>query len=152
MLLYCNTDIDESTVSVTKLYNFAKLRKEQVYNSIFWGSVFSIGKSLWVLKEACIKIATHAIYTDWFFSFIYILLFCCKEKYCWDCCFLPQIRSQTTIQLYILQEYSSVKIGFNMNSKNHPMPIVYTMLVQMCYISLNDLSFNHYCFQSLTKM
>ena len=33
------------------------------------------------------------------------------------------LRPQTTIQLYILGYYSSVKIGFNMNNKNHTLPI-----------------------------
>ena len=39
------------------------------------------------------------------------------------------LRPQTTVQLYILGYYSSVRIGFNMNNKHHTLPIIYTMLV-----------------------
>ena len=39
------------------------------------------------------------------------------------------LKPQTTVQLYILGYYSSVKIGFNMNNKRHTLPIVYIMLV-----------------------
>ena len=40
-----------------------------------------------------------------------------------------QIRTQTTVQLCILQDYCSVRFGLNMNHKRHTMLIVYTMLV-----------------------
>ena len=63
------------------------------------------------------------------FSCTYNLLFCCKIKSCCDPCFPHQVRPQTIFQLYILQDYSSVRIGFNMNHKYHTLPIVYTMLV-----------------------
>ena len=92
-------------------------------------AVFSIWKSLRVSKKACIKILAHAIYSYRFFPFTYILLFCCKIKDRCDRCFPQQTRPQTTIQLYILQDYFCVGIGFSMNSKCHTLPIVYTMLV-----------------------
>ena len=60
--------------------------------------------------------------------FTYILLFCSKIKTCRDCCFPQQIRSQTTVQPYILQDYSSVRIDFNVINKHHMLPIAYTML------------------------
>ena len=44
-------------------------------------------------------------------------------------CFPQKIRAQTTVQLCILQDYSSVRIAFNMNNKCHILPLVYTMLV-----------------------
>ena len=65
------------------------------------------------------------------FSFTYSLLVCGKLKSCCDHCFLQQIRPQNTVQLYILQDYSSGRIDFNMNNKSHSMPIAYTMLVQI---------------------
>ena len=34
-----------------------------------------------------------------------------------------------TVQLYILQDYSSVRIGFNISNKRHTQGVVYTMLV-----------------------
>ena len=40
--------------------------------------------------------------------------------------FPQQIRPQTTVQWYILQDYSSVRISFNMNNKCHTLPIAYT--------------------------
>ena len=81
----------------------------------------------------------------WFFSFthtlLYVLimsrtsfrvntlLFCGKIQNCCDSCFPWQIRAKTTIHWYILRDYSSVEIGFNINNKRHILPIVYTMLV-----------------------
>ena len=35
-----------------------------------------------------------------------------------------QVRLQTAVQLYILQDYSSVRIGFNMIKKWHTLSIV----------------------------
>ena len=63
------------------------------------------------------------------FSYTYTLLFCCRIKSCCERCFPQQTRPLTTVQLGILQDYSRVKIGFNMNNKRHTLPIVYTMLV-----------------------
>ena len=54
------------------------------------------------------------------FSYTYDLLFCCKIKSCCDHCFR---------QLYLLQDYSSVRIVVNMSIKLHKQPVVYTMLV-----------------------
>ena len=47
------------------------------------------------------------------FFFIHPLFFCGKISCC-DCYFPQQIRPQTTVQLYILRDYSSVRTGFNM--------------------------------------
>ena len=46
------------------------------------------------------------------YFFTYILLFCCKIKTCCHHCFPLQIRPQTTIQPYILHDYSSVRFDF----------------------------------------
>ena len=97
--------------------------------SMWTPSFFSIWKSLWVLQKARIKIVVHAIYTCLFFSYTYTLLFCWKIKSCGVCCFLQQIRLQITVQWYVLQDYSSVSIGFNMTNKCHTLPIIYTTLV-----------------------
>ena len=63
------------------------------------------------------------------FSFTYSLIVCGKLKSCCNHCFSQQIRRQNTVQLYILRDYSSGRIDFNMNNKLHSLPIVYTMLV-----------------------
>ena len=57
------------------------------------------------------------------------LLFCSKKKSCCDHCFPKKIRPQTTIQLHMLQDFTSKRISFNRNRKCHLLPIVYTMLV-----------------------
>ena len=80
----------------------------------------------WVLQKARINIVAGAIYAQLFFPYTYTLLVCSS---C-DCCFPQQIRPQTTIQLYILRDYSNERIGFNMINKQHKLlPIIYTMLV-----------------------
>ena len=89
---------------------------------------------------------TKSSYQDWatmlfntylfFFSYTYTLLFCWKIKCCCDRYFPEQIRPQTTVQWYILQNYLSVKIGFNMINKCHTLPIAYTMLVKILQVSI----------------
>ena len=64
-----------------------------------------------------------------FFSYTCTLLSCWKIKSCCNRCFPQQIRPQITVKLYILRDYSSVRIGFNMIRKCHTLPVVYTMLV-----------------------
>ena len=45
-------------------------------------------------------------------------------------CPIPQqIRPQTTVHICILQDYSNVRFGLNMNQKRHTLLIVYTILV-----------------------
>ena len=70
-------------------------------------TVFSIWKSLWVSQKDCIKIVVCAIYT-----YLHSPLWLEKKKNC-DHFFPQQIRPQTTVQWYILQDYSSVRIGFS---------------------------------------
>ena len=65
----------------------------------------------------------------YFFSHAYTLLFFWKIKSCCYRSFPQQIRLQTTVQLYILRDCSSVSIGFSMNNKRHTLHTVYTMLV-----------------------
>ena len=71
---------------------------------------------------------------------------CRKRKTCCDHCSLQEIRPRNTVQLYILRDYLSRRIGFNMNNKRHPLPIVYTILVRirkfqslLFYSELNEL-------------
>ena len=63
------------------------------------------------------------------FSYTYTLQLCWEVKKCFNGCFLLQIRPMTTVPLCILQNYSSVRIGFNMNHKHHTLPIVYNILI-----------------------
>ena len=92
-------------------------------------TVFGRDKSLRVLQKACIKIMTHAIYFYIHISYKYTLLFCWKIKSCCDWCFPQQIIPQNTAQLNMLQDYSSVRIGFNMISKCHSLLVVYTITI-----------------------
>ena len=48
--------------------------------------------------------------------------------YC-DHRFPLQIIPQTTVQLYMLQDYPNVRIGFNTINKHHTLPAVYIILV-----------------------
>ena len=50
---------------------------------------------------------------------------------CYGHCFPQQIRPQATVQWYILQECSSVRIGFSMINKCYTLPIVCSMLVKI---------------------
>ena len=79
------------------------------------------------------------LFTHTYFYLLQTLLFCCKIKNC-DRCFPQPIRSQTTVQLYILLDYFRVRICFNMNNKRHTLPIVYTTL-----------NFNHCCFTKIKQ-
>ena len=104
-------------------------------------SVFSIWKSMWVLQTACIKIVAHAIYTYLFFSYTYTLVFCWKI---WCCCLPQQIRPQTTVQLYILWDYSGVRIGFNMIKNHHTVYSISCLWYTPCQFKL--VSFSYTCF------
>ena len=108
----------------------SKLNCLAVIQNIKVVAVFFIWKSLWVLPKACIKIEASAIYTYLFFL-NYALSSCWKIKSFCDCCFPQQIQRQNTVQSYILQDYSSVRIGFNMINKCHTLLIVYTMFIKI---------------------
>ena len=60
------------------------------------------------------------LFTHFNFFLTHTLPFCRKIKSCCGRCFPQQIRPQTTVQWYILPEYSSVRIGFNMINKQTP--------------------------------
>ena len=81
-------------------------------------------------QKARIKIVARAIYTYLFLiSYTYTLLFRWKiKKSCCDRCFPQQIRPHITVQLHILQVFSSVRIGFNMISQSLTLLVVYIML------------------------
>ena len=55
-------------------------------------------------------------------SYTYTLFFCWKKKGCCDHYLPQQTRPQTTAQLYIFQDYSSVRTGFNLIKKCHTLP------------------------------
>ena len=95
--------------------------------------VFFIQKSQQDLQKAHIKIVAHAIYIYLFFSYT------CKVKSSFDQCFPQQIRPQITVQLYTLQDYSNMRIGFNMINKHRTLPIIH-------HVSLNLLCFKRYSF------
>ena len=97
---------------------------------------FSIGKSLRVFQKARIKIVARAIYTYLFFSYTYTLLFRWKIKSCCDRWFPMQIRPQTNVQWYILQDYFRVRIGFNVIKKRHILSVAYTILKSAKFQSL----------------
>ena len=111
-----------------------KLHMENIFDITYFPvcrTVFSIWKLLRVLQKARIKIIDHAIYTFLFFFLYMYSLFFWKIKICSDRCFRHQIRLQTTVQWYILRDYSSARIGFNIINKCHTLPIVYSMLVKI---------------------
>ena len=76
------------------------------------------------------------LFTLTYFSYIYTVLFHWKISCC-DRCFPQQIRPQITVQLYVLQDYSSVRTDFNIIYKCHTLPRIHQ-------VSLNPLSFDHY--------
>ena len=78
--------------------------------------------------ECCKKLASRS-------STMHSLFFW-KIKICCDRCFRQQIRLQTTVQWYILRDYSSARIGFNIINKCHTLPVVYSMLVKIYYVSI----------------
>ena len=89
--------------------------------------VFSIKKSLRVLFTL-----TQC------FSNTYTLLFYWKIKSCCDRYFPQQIRPQTTVQLYVLRDYSNVRIGFNIINKRHILPIVYSVNLNSLTLSVPE--------------
>ena len=108
-------------------YSFSRTKFQTYFQEY---QVFSIWKSLRLLQEARIKIVAHALYTNLFSIFFLIhAVFSSAGKwknYC-DRCSTQQVRPQTTVQWYILQYYSSMSINFDMISKRHTLPIVYTV-------------------------
>ena len=98
-------------------------------------AAFSIPKSLWVLQETHVKCVARVIYTYLFFFLYMYSPLPLENKKLWSR--FPQlIRPQTTVQWYILWDYSSVRIGFSMISKRHILPIVYTTLAYTKFQSL----------------
>ena len=90
-------------------------------------AIFFTWKALWVLKLALRT--WPVLFTLNFFLTLFSYVAKWKIKSCCNHCFSQEIRPLTTIQLGILQGYSSVRIGFNMNHKCCTLPIVYTILV-----------------------
>ena len=89
-------------------------------------SLFHIKVTVIITKSSHQDCGPCYIHLPIFFS--YTDTICNKIKSFYDCCFPQQITLQTTVQLYILQDYSSLRIG-NMNSKRHTLPIICTVLV-----------------------
>ena len=70
--------------------------------------------------------------TDFFL--IHTLSSSAGKKSCFDHSFPQWIRPQTTVQWYILWDYSSVRIGFSFINKRHTQPFVYTILVSIIVV------------------
>ena len=114
---------------------WVELYMENVFDITYFPvcrTVFSIWKSLRVLRKAPMKIVAGPLYTSLFFFLYMHSLFFWKIKICSDRCFHQQIRLQTTVQWYIVRDYSSARIVFNIINKCHTLPIVYSMLVKIC--------------------
>ena len=123
---------------------YANIRKKFSTPEYIYQSILDENHCEWYKKLA--SWSWSVLFTLAFFSFTYTLLFCRKRKTCCDHCFLQEIRPRNTVQLYILRDYLSRRIGFNMNNKRHPLPIVYTILVRirkfqslLFYSELNEL-------------
>ena len=101
-------------------------------------AVFSTWKSQRVLEKVASRLWS-VLFTPIFFLYIDSCLLL-ENSCCWDCCFSQQVRSQTFVQWNILQDYSSVRIAFNMINKCNTVPLVHNVLVKIC------LSSNYYYF------
>ena len=100
-----------------------------------------------MLQKACIKIVACAIYTYLFFSYTYTILFCRKIKSCCDQFFSANLTADYSIVIYILPDYSSVRIGFNMNNKCLTLPIAVCNFWSMkSLMELNSVSFKFFCY------
>ena len=77
----------------------------------------SVAKSLYQVQGRCY------LHFPIFFLYMHSLFFW-KIKICSDRCFHQQIRLQTTVQWYIVRDYSSAKIVFNIINKCHTLPII----------------------------
>ena len=100
---------------------WVELHMENVFDIIFLYAVQSFPYEN--RCECCKKLASRS-------STMHSLFFW-KIKICCDRCFRQQIRLQTTVQWYILRDYSSARIGFNIINKCHTLPFVYSMLVKI---------------------
>ena len=92
-----------------------------IWHEITFLFLFVIWKSLQVLQKVRMKIMTCFLHLATF-SYTYSPLWL-EKRWC-DRYFPYQLRPQITVQSYILQDYSSVRISFNMNNKCHILPIV----------------------------
>ena len=77
-----------------------------------------------MLQKALFKIVACAIYIYTSYTLFIHLHFVYIQSP-----FPQQIVPQNTVQLYMLRDCSSVRIGFNMINKRRTLPVVYTMLV-----------------------
>ena len=63
----------------------------------------------------------------YFFSYAYSPLLLDNKKLLWSLFSSVNQTSEHCSMIYILRDYSSMRIGFNMISKCHTLPIVYTL-------------------------
>ena len=155
LLIHLNLNFPEKGLGLVSPSNFVdNFSRKMIFmlyssnwpNFIAWlpllfeilGNMFTvvfIWKLLWVLKKC--------------FCYIYTLLLSCKIK-SFVITVFPSKSDHTPlfcclyyivyiIIIYILQDCSSVRIVLKMDNKCHTLSVVYT-------ISLNMLSFNHFCF------
>ena len=113
--IYWNVGADHLLFCHAKL--FQKIRGLEL--------VFSIWKSLGVLQRAFIKIMASDIY-PYLFLYIHSPILLENKKLLWSV-FHSKLDHRPLFN-DILQEYSSVKIAFNMINKCHPLPIVHNIL------------------------
>ena len=105
-----------------------------------YNSVFSIWKSLSVTKSSHQNCGPCYLNLP-ILSYTYTLLFCWENKVV--AIAVSQIRPLTTVQLCILQDYSSGRIVLNMNHKRHTLSIYVKFQSFLIYSELNELCGNH---------
>ena len=122
----------KTPVKVFKVINFTKypFQRSQFCIKIcpIW-AIFSTWNSLQGYKKLTSRSCSRLFTLTYFFHSHTFTSTAAKQKVMWLYCLPQQIRLQATVQLYILWDYSSVRIGFSINKKCHTLAVVYTMLV-----------------------
>ena len=88
-----------------------------------------------MLQKARIKLLTRVLYRLTYFFLNRQSSSAGKWKVVVIAVFLSKL-DQATVQLCILRDYCSVRIGYNMINKHHTLSILYTVLVQIRYVSI----------------
>ena len=88
-----------------------------------------------MLQKARIKLLTRVLYRLTYFFLNRQSSSAGKWKVVVNAVFLSKL-DQATVQLCILRDYCSVRIGYNMINKHHTLSILYTVLVQIRYVSI----------------
>ena len=88
-----------------------------------------------MLQKARIKLLSRVIYRLTYFFLNRQSSSAGKWKVVVIAVFLSKL-DQATVQLCILRDYCRVRIGYNMINKHHTLSILYTVLVQIRYVSI----------------